>query len=217
MQRKKAFYDALRGSRQGKLLIVDVDHTEPKRGKIWRCMCDCGREIFLTTSDISSQHRMACPDCAREANRVRSIKQLTKHGWHDTRLHRIWWAMISRCTYRGDTNFRFYGGRGIKVCREWRDGFEPFRDWALAHGYSDELSIDRIDPDGNYEPSNCRWATKVEQANNKRNSKFVTVNGRTHTVAQWCGILGVRKSAIYEAEKRCGIKPEVFVSEHLHL
>ena len=214
MQRKSEFYERIRGSRQGRLLILDVDHTEPKKGKIWRCICDCGKEVYLTTSDIVSGHRVSCPDCGREANRARSRKQLMKHGWHDSRLHRIWWAMISHCTYKGDTNYKYYGARGITVCSEWRLGFEPFRDWALSHGYSDDLSIDRIDPNGNYEPSNCRWATKSEQANNKRNSRFVTVNGETHTVAQWCDILGVSKTTIYTAEKRRGIKPEDFILKY---
>lgn len=215
MQRKSEYYEKIRGSRRGKLLILDVDHTEPKRGKIWRCLCDCGKEAYFTTSEIVSGHRSSCPDCGRDASRTRSKKQLTKHGCHGSRLYSIWRAMISRCTYKGDTNYKYYGARGITVCSEWRSGFEPFCDWALLHGYSEDLSIDRIDPNGNYEPMNCRWATKLEQANNKRTSKFVTVNGETHTVSQWCSILGVYKTAIYNAEKRRGIKPEDFILSHL--
>ena len=77
-------------------------------------------------------------------------------------------AMKARCYIPSCSNYEFYGGRGISVCDEWRNDFIAFRDWALANGYTDELSIDRIDPDGNYEPSNCRWVTMTEQFHNRR-------------------------------------------------
>ena len=93
-----------------------------------------------------------------------------KHGMRHTRLYNIWRSMNQRCNNPNTINFKRYGGRGITVCDEWKDDFQAFYDWAMANGYSDELTIDRLDPNGNYEPSNCRWATWEQQANNKRNS-----------------------------------------------
>ena len=118
---------------------------------------------------------------------------------HDTknRLYRIWSEMKRRCENSDRHNYRNYGGRGIKVCQEWKSSFETFREWALNNGYSDELSIDRIDNGGNYEPSNCHWVTDKEQANNKRSNKLIAYKGEKHTLAQWCYIFGLDYSVVY--------------------
>lgn len=94
------------------------------------------------------------------------------------RMHNSWSAMLNRCEHTNNKNYDLYGGRGIKVCDEWHK-WEVFRDWALNNGYQDGLTIDRIDGDGNYEPSNCRWVTMDIQANNKSNNKYITYQGRT--------------------------------------
>lgn len=90
-----------------------------------------------------------------------------KHGMSGTRLHRIWTEMKTRCLNQNDCHYKWYGARGISVCDEWLD-FVPFSEWALSNGYKDDLTIDRIDNDGNYEPSNCRWITQSEQCKNHR-------------------------------------------------
>lgn len=94
------------------------------------------------------------------------------HHKHDTRIYRIWCGMIARCKYPSNASYKWYGARGITVCDEWQNSFKSFYDWAMSHGYNDTLTIDRINVNGNYEPSNCRWATWKEQAMNKRNSKI---------------------------------------------
>ena len=99
-------------------------------------------------------------------------KLKTTHGQKNTRLYNIWRGMKIRCLNENFRFFKHYGGRGITICDEWMNSFENFRDWALATGYSDELSIDRIDNDGNYEPDNCRWATQSEQNANRRPYKW---------------------------------------------
>lgn len=137
-----------------------------------------------------------------------------KHGQHDTRLHRIWWAMISRCCYKGDTNFQYYGARGISVCKEWRHDFCSFATWAEKTNYSDDLTLDRIDVNGNYEPENCRWATMHEQFRNRRSNVWIEVNGIRLVQQDWATVLGVTHGAIIYAEKR-GIPKAEYVRRKL--
>lgn len=108
-----------------------------------------------------------------------------EEGKKYNRIRRIWYGMISRCTSMKDKSYYRYGGRGIRVCDEWLNSFEAFESWALANGYRDDLTIDRIDNNGNYEPSNCRWADSITQANNTSKNLYITYKGRTQTLAQW--------------------------------
>lgn len=124
---------------------------------------------------------MSCGCLNKEINRKR---QLT-HGMTKTRLYREWRGIKSRCNKERDANYPRYGGRGITVCQEWLDSFEAFRDWALANGYQDDLTIDRIDNDGPYSPENCRWKSRQEQQRNRSNNRQITHNGITKTMAQW--------------------------------
>lgn len=105
--------------------------------------------------------------------------------------------MIWRCYRKEHSSYKYYGGRGISVCDEWQS-FEPFNQWAMDNGYADDLTLDRIDFNGNYEPSNCRWATTKEQANNKRTSRFVTYNGETKTITEWAEKVGISQQAMTE-------------------
>lgn len=113
------------------------------------------------------------------------------HGMYNTKLYKAWNNMISRCYCSSFKNFRNYGGRGITVCDEWKNSFVAFMTWAMANGYEEHLTIDRINVNGNYEPSNCRWITNEAQQLNKRTSRFVTFNGETHTVKEWSVITGI--------------------------
>ena len=113
------------------------------------------------------------------------------HGKQPARLYRIWANMKSRCSNPNVDNYRFYGGRGIKVCDEWQD-FISFRFWAITNGYADDLTLDRINNDGNYEPSNCRWDTHLHQCNNTRRNHWLTFHGETHTIAEWARIVGIK-------------------------
>lgn len=111
------------------------------------------------------------------------------HGKRKTRLYRIWTNIKTRCTNVNDPHFERYGGRGISVCDEWKNDFKAFYDWSMSNGYADNLTIDRIDNNGNYEPLNCRWVTVKEQNQNKRNVILITYNGETHNVTEWAQIL----------------------------
>lgn len=112
--------------------------------------------------------------------------------------------MKNRCTNPNADNYPFYGGRGIKVCDEWRDDFIPFRDWAISSGYADNLTLDRINNDGNYEPSNCRWETHLNQCNNTRRNHLLTFQGETHTISEWARIVGMNADTLERRINRMG-------------
>ena len=118
------------------------------------------------------------------------------HGKQPARLYRIWSNMKNRCTNPNADNYSFYGGRGIKVCDEWRDDFVPFRAWAMANGYADNLTLDRIDNDGDYSPANCRWETHLRQCNNTRRNHLLTFQGETHTISEWARIVGMKADTL---------------------
>lgn len=119
-----------------------------------------------------------------------------------TRLYYVWNSMKQRCLNENDCRYNSYGGRGITIYEEWKNNFGTFREWALANGYRDDLTIDRIDVNGNYEPSNCRWITNKEQQNNTRRSRLIEFNGEIHTIAEWAEIIGVSYKSLYSRIRR---------------
>lgn len=117
-----------------------------------------------------------------------------RHGMYNTRIYRTYRHMIERCTKSYCKSYEKYGARGIKVCGEWLDkehGFETFYEWAIHNGYSDNLTLDRVDSNGNYEPGNCRWATYKTQNNNLNRNRLISYNGKTQTMAEWADELGI--------------------------
>lgn len=127
---------------------------------------------------------------------------MATHRKSGTRLYRTWTDMRNRCNNPNNVHYSRYGGRGIKVCDEWQRSFEVFQAWAIANGYSDNLTIDRIEVNGNYEPTNCRWITMSQQQLNKSNMRLVTVNGETKTIAQWSECTGLKYDTIWRRIKR---------------
>lgn len=121
---------------------------------------------------------------------------MKKHGQSGTKLYAIWVTMRQRCYNTNNKDFYNYGEKGIKVCDEWTKDFSEFYRWAMENGYAESLSIDRIDPYGNYEPSNCRWATIQEQANNKKNTIYVEVDGSTYTLTELSNLYGIRRETL---------------------
>ncbi len=115
-----------------------------------------------------------------------------------TRLHNIWLTMRERCSKPNCSAYQKYGAKGIRVCAEWETSFEAFRDWSLSHGYTDSLTIDRIDSAGNYTPENCRWVTQKVQQNNRSNNVRLTYNGETHSLMEWEQLTGIKWRVLYD-------------------
>ena len=124
-----------------------------------------------------------------------SKKQRT-HGLRNTRLYNIWKCMKERCYYKKHEYYEYYGGRGIIICEEWKENFVAFYNWAINNGYKSSLTIDRINNDGNYEPSNCRWVDKIEQSNNKRSNVMIEYQGKVQSLADWCRELNLEYRVI---------------------
>lgn len=114
-----------------------------------------------------------------------------------TRLYRAWLNMKHRCLNEKRRDYQWYGARGITVCQEWRDSYPAFEAWALANGYREDLTLDRIETDGHYCPENCRWATRKTQANNRRSTRYLTLDGRTQSIQMWADELGMDKTTLW--------------------
>lgn len=175
------------GKKFGKLTIIEEYKQRDKHGKIvYKCLCDCGNYHDAVGVDLRKGNIKSC-GCLRG----------NMHGKTRTRLYNTWSHMKQRCYNEKDPHYPDYGARGIVVCDEWKDDFTNFYSWAMDNNYQENLTIDRIDVNGNYEPDNCRWATKKQQNENKRNSIHLTYNGKTKTISQWCKELGLKHSIIY--------------------
>lgn len=174
---------------------------------LWRCVCDCGNEKIVRGNNLTTGAVQSC-GCLRNESHI-------KHGGSKTRLYRIWGGIIRRTEDSNRKEYADYGARGIRMCAEWRNDFADFQKWALENGYTDLLSIDRIDPDGNYCPDNCRWVGKFQQENNKRANLILTINGESKTAAEWSNISGIPAYQIRK-RKRNGWTDEKAVFEPLN-
>lgn len=190
--------------------------------KTWNCKCECGNVKNVTAYDLVRQKTKSC-GCLRRDTCAINGRSCKIHGYtskgakpSDRRLYHIWSSIKQRCTNSNEGHaYKYYGARGIKYCSEW-EAFEPFKTWALNNGYSDDLSIDRIDCNGDYEPSNCRWVTWDVQSNNKRNTVKIRVGEEEHTAAEWAKITGTKHYNI-EYRSRFGFHSEEEIISPVYL
>lgn len=173
------------GKRFGRLTVIRQVERKPSDNKArrWLCVCDCGNEITAITSRLKNGHVRSCGCLSRET----TSKTKKTHGECRSRLYVSWCRMKARCYYPKTRNFHRWGGRGIKVCDEWKNDFLAFKSWAVANGYRDDLTLDRIDSDGNYCAENCRWIPIKEQARNR--STNVRYQGKC--LVEWAEETGI--------------------------
>lgn len=181
----------LTGQRFGRLVVKEYAGKNNLQRTQWRCQCDCGNETVVVAGSLMRGLTQSCGCYHREVVHAMGVT----HGDSATRLYKTWLSMKYRCCTPTCKDYDMYGGRGITVCEEWMQ-YERFRDWALSNGYDDSQTIDRIDVDGDYEPSNCRWVDMNYQANNKRSNYVIEYDGRTMTATQWSREVGISADVI---------------------
>lgn len=197
------------GQKFGMLTVVRPSHKDSRNEWHWLCKCDCGKLKTVSGNKLRSGNTKSC-GCFQESFRKSGIRKI--HGMTNSRLYVTWSNIKNRCYNAKNYEYKSYGGRGIRVCQEWLDSFPAFMAWAIENGYSDELSIDRIDVDGDYCPENCRWATVKEQSLNRRDNHLVTAFGRTMTIKEWADESGLKYDTIERRLNAYGWSPEDAVS-----
>lgn len=177
------------GQRFERLTVVSYAGKQGSKA-LWRCVCDCSRVSVVTSSNLVTGQTKSCGCMLRENAR----RLFRRHGMTGTRIHHIWCSMIQRCTDRNCEAFPHYGGRGISVCERWA----KFENFAADMGNPPTgMTLERIKNEGNYEPGNCKWATCIEQANNKRSNRIIEINGERKTLAQWFRVYRISPFGFY--------------------
>lgn len=200
----------LPGQKYGRLMTVSP--LENSSESKWICLCECGREVSVRGSNLRRGHTKSCGCLHDELSSQRLSAQNSTHGKSKTRLYRIWTDMRKRCNNANHWAFNLYGGRGITVCDEWCS-FSAFAAWSENNGYSDTLTIDRIDNDIGYSLENCRWVTRTVQANNRSIVNHYSLNGTDYTLRQLCDLSGLSYRCLRSLIHQYGMSIEEAVSK----
>lgn len=174
----------------GKLTILEIHHQKKyPNGTIIdfvKCKCDCGNIKIINFNNIKRGLVKSCGCISKTAN-----------GMSNTRIYQIYRHILNRCYREKDISYKNYGGRGITVCQDWQDDFMNFYNWAINHGYKKDLTIDRIDVNGDYEPLNCRWVDIKTQQNNRSNNRILEYKGQKKTITEWANYCGLSYRNLY--------------------
>lgn len=196
------------GKRFNNLVVIERVANSPNGQTVWKCKCDCGNTTIVRRGNLISGAVKSCGCLVRKKNSENCTHKMSK-----TRLYQEWAGIKARCVYKNSVNNSDYGGRGIKMCKEWADSFVAFRDWALQNGYRDDLTIERIDVNGEYCPENCKWIPKSEQSSNRRSCIIITYNGKTQNLNDWCKELKLDYKRTNNRIKKLGWSFEKAISE----
>lgn len=218
----------LTGKKFGRLTVVRKKYI-PKNGRnriYWECICECGSRVDARVDSLTTGLVQSC-GCLKKEQDLKNLTANHSHKMSGTRLYHTWMGMKGRCHNPNNASFERYGGRGIEVCEEWRNSFEPFHKWALENGYSDNKTIERINNNGNYSPDNCKWADNKEQSRNRRSNIKVSYQGGKITLMELSEISGISYGTIsgrYERGDRgnqllrsIGEKPKRIKGSEQHL
>lgn len=187
------------GMRFGRLTVMEFVSVKGS-STLWRCRCDCGNEKILCRSNFQYGETKSCGCLLSEKVRGRMFK----HGHSQEPLYGIWTGMKRRCCNPDDKDYINYGGRGIDVCKEWKESYELFLGWAKENGYKYGLTIDRIDYDKGYSSENCRWVTRSFNNTTRRNVIRIEVGSRIDTITGWAKRAGVSRKSIYKRYRKYG-------------
>jgi len=178
----------LTGKKFGLLTVIDFSHK--KDGNYyWNCICDCGKSCTSKATRLNRGQKKSC-------GHLQGNKGVGKtHGMRHTKIYRVWQNMKRRCLNTSAINYPIYGGRGISICDRWLECFENFYE-DMKDGHNDNLSLERIDVNGNYCKENCKWVTMAEQCKNKRNTAYITYKGVTKRAFDWAEIIGANPKSL---------------------
>lgn len=188
----------LSGQKFNRLYVICISERQSNKNRHYLCRCDCGKEVVVGGYKLLSGATKSCGCYSRELASKRSFR----HGASKTRIYSIWGDMIDRCANKNNTEYKHYGERGISVCEEWKSNFIDFKRWADANGYEANLTIERLNVNGNYDPSNCCWIAKSEQVWNRRVTLLCEINGEILNTRQIREIYGIPRSVITKRLKR---------------
>ncbi|MEW5569731.1 hypothetical protein [Rossellomorea marisflavi] len=175
----------LTGNKYNRLTVISFSHMKGKHS-YWNCKCTCGKDKTARSDCLKNDTVKSCGCLNREAKR-------TTHGLSKTKLYHVWAGMKDRCYNENSHGFTYYGSRGINVCEQWKNDYIEFHKWAFESGYKEGLTIERINVNGNYDPSNCKWITQEEQTRNMTSSRKITYDGKTQTISEWARELKINR------------------------
>lgn len=201
------------GQRFGKLVVIEKAYKDTRGEWKWLCKCDCGNTKIVSGNKLRTGNTRSC-GCYQKEIRNSGVLRRT-HGLSDKRIYVEWRNMKARCEYPKNYMYAYYGARGIHLCAEWHD-FEKFANWAFSHGYSDEMTIERIDVNGDYCPGNCKWVPAKDQYLNRTDSHFLTAFGKTQTLKEWADEYNLKYDTLHARIKYYGMSVEEALTRGLH-